>query len=140
MSASVRGKSNHFSRTVSLTSGVAMLTSATPSATQTSPQRAHACALSRSGPSVRSTARSRRAARNRRQARRHQESEAPISGAGGEARDVATKHEALCEARERRGRPEEPVPELAMPAFRLDAKLERDAAQHEANQHRRHRQ
>jgi len=55
ISASVRGKSNHLSRTVSLTSGVPRLTSATPSATHSSPQRAQATAFACSGPSVRST-------------------------------------------------------------------------------------
>ena len=49
---SVRGKSNHLSRTVWLTSGVPMLTSATPSATQSRPQRAHAIDLRRSSPSL----------------------------------------------------------------------------------------
>ena len=51
-SAKVRGKSNHLARTVSLMSGVARLTSTTPRATHSSPQRAHATALSCSAPSV----------------------------------------------------------------------------------------
>jgi hypothetical protein len=49
---SVRGKSNHLSRTVSLTIGVARLTSATPSATHKRPQRAQPIAFARTPPSV----------------------------------------------------------------------------------------
>jgi len=52
MSQSVRGKSNHLSRTVALTIGVARLTSATPSATHISPQRVQDTAFCCSSPSV----------------------------------------------------------------------------------------
>ena len=55
ISASVRGKSNHFARTVSLTIGVARLTSPTPRATHSRPQRDHASAFFCSAPSVFST-------------------------------------------------------------------------------------
>ena len=44
--------SNHLWRTVALTSGVARLTSATPSATHSRPQRAQASAFCCSAPSV----------------------------------------------------------------------------------------
>ena len=52
MSASVRGKSNHLSRTVALTIGVARLTSATPSPTHSIPHRVQPMALRCSAPSV----------------------------------------------------------------------------------------
>ena len=53
ISHSVAGKSNHLFLTVSLASGVASETSATPSATQARPQRAQPSALRCSSPSVR---------------------------------------------------------------------------------------
>jgi len=46
----------------------------------------------------------------------------------------------LGECRKRGSDPEEPVPQLAVPAVRLDAQLEGDTAKHQPHEHRRDRQ
>jgi hypothetical protein len=74
------------------------------------------------------------------EARAHEEREQPVAHARFETGDVAPQHHALEERGDEGARPEEPVPQLAVPAERLHAQLERDPAQHQAHEHRDHRQ
>ena len=69
----------------------------------------------------------------------HEQREQLVAEAGIESRNVAPEHVALRERGDEGAEPEQPVPQLAVPAFGLDAELERHAAQHEADQHRDHR-
>ncbi len=70
----------------------------------------------------------------------HHDREGPECEARLEPGDVAPEHHALEERRGERAGPEEPVPQLAVPPFRLHAQLEGHAAQHQSHQHRDHRQ
>src|SRR3979490_448947 len=130
------GKLNHFALTVSLASGVTIDTSATPSATHISPQRAQRIALARRAPAgvaprqvgaEQDVAAADGAADHDR--------EQPVAEAAREAGDVAPEHQALRERGDEGARPEQPVPQLAVPALGLDAQLEGDPAQHEADEH-----
>src|SRR5438128_2126008 len=69
----------------------------------------------------------------------HGDREQPVAEAVLEAGDVAPEHHALEERGGERSHPEEPVPQLALPALGLHAEFERHAAQHESHEHRDHR-